>query len=452
MANIQKIQGKKGIAYRIRVSYGCNSEGNQIRKSFTWTPEAGMSEREIQRELSKEVIDFENRVRGGLVDRNIRFSEFSVKWIEEYVAKQLSPKYRHEAEKLLVDINKVIGHIPIQDLKKGDLQELYRILAEKPYTTFKRILNVNGKQQAKKVSRYRSPSTIRHYHRIISAILTKATQWDYLEHNICLGKRIELPKCEKHDPKCLQDHDIRTLVECLKNAPIQYKTLIKLILYTGMRNGEAMGLEWQDIDFSQNMISVRRVSQYLGGIGVFTKEPKNKTSVRTIPVVPEVMGMLRKYREWQVEQIKQVGELWKVNPDDPNEIFCDHWHQCVHKDDVKNVYCSDTHKCDDYRDADRLFTQKNGIPMHPDTGLRWLKRLIAKTDLPDIGIHSLRHTNVSIMLAKGVPLSTVAKLVGHSSPDTTMKIYAHSISTAESMAVKEVADVIDTGPVNGINQ
>jgi integrase len=443
MASVQRIEGKKGISYRIRVGAGYDSEGKQIRKSMTWCPSPGMTEKQIEKELNRVTIDFEKKVENGLVFENVKFKEFSEKWINDYVKKQCSPKYLFFAERLLVDINREIGHIPLQKLKKAHLQELYSKLASEPRILEKKVKDEEGKTVTRVVKRYKSPSTILHYHKIVSTILTKATQWDYISHNICLGKGIELPKRNKPKPKYLQDDEVLKLVDYLENAPIEYRTFIMLLLYTGLRTGEAMGLEWIDIDFDNNLISVNRASQYISGKGIFTKETKNTSSERVIRVAPEVMALLKQYKAWQNEQRLKVGPYWKANPENAEEKHCDNWNLCKQRKDKQRPYCPQTANCNDYKNIDRLFTQFNGIPMHPDTVLRWLKRFIAKTDLPDFNIHSLRHTNVSLMIMQGVPLPTVAKLAGHSTTATTIKIYSHSIKTAEQMAADLVANVIN---------
>lgn len=324
-------------------------------------------------------------------------------------------------------------------MRKAHIQALYNKLSEEIKIIEKKTTDRDGNIIVEKIVKRKSPSTILHYHRLVSTILTKATQWDYISNNICLGKGIELPKQKKYQPKYLQEADVLRLAEYLQDAPIEYKTMILLLLYTGMRNGEALGLEWQDIDFKNNLISINKSSQYIGGIGVFTKETKNTSSERINKVVPELMDLLRQYKVWQSEKRLKQGVLWKANPINTDEKFCDCWNKC--EKNGKGVYCSII--CKDHKDIDRLFTQFNGIPMHSETPRQWLKKFIKKNDLPDFNIHSLRHTNVSLLIMQGIPLPTVARLVGHSSTATTSKIYSHSIQSAEQLAIEKVANVIN---------
>ncbi len=177
--------------------------------------------------------------------------------------------------------------------------------------------------------------------------------------------------------------------------------MIRLFLLSGVRRGELCGLEWKDIDFKNNMITVCRTSQYLPGKGIFTKGTKTDSSVRTIRLPEQTFEMLKEFRKWQRKRRVAVGDRWV--------------------------------------DCDRLFTQDDGSPIHPDSISGWFHDFISRTDLPQISIHSLRHTNITLLLAAGVPLRTVSYRAGHAQTSTTANIYSHAIRTADEKA----ADVLE---------
>ena len=172
--------------------------------------------------------------------------------------------------------------------------------------------------------------------------------------------------------------------------------MIDLLLYTGLRKGELLGLEWRDIDFDKGLMQILRSSQYIPGTGIITKGPKNKKSQRTIKLSPSVVNMLRDYRVWQTEQRLAVGDRWE--------------------------------------DCGRLFTTWDGHPMHPDTLPRWFDKFLKRHGLPDINIHGLRHTCASLMIASHVDLRTVSRRLGHAQVSTTGNIYAHQIQSADEAA------------------
>lgn len=142
-------------------------------------------------------------------------------------------------------------------------------------------------------------------------------------------------------------------------------------------------------------------SQYIPGKGIFTKETKTETSDRTIKLPLQAFEMLKEYKKVQKEDQLRAGDKW-----------------------VK---------------TDRIFTQWNGEPIHPDSITGWFREFIQKTDLPQVSIHSLRHTNITLLIAAGVPLRTVSYRAGHAQTSTTANIYSHAIRTADEMA----ADVLD---------
>ena len=215
------------------------------------------------------------------------------------------------------------------------------------------------------------------------------------------ASRVRPPRVERKEAKYLDEKQTLKLLELLENETPLHKTMIKLFIYSGLRRGELCALEWKDIDFANNLITVRRTSQYLPGKGIFTKETKTVTSDRTIKLPLQAFEMLKEYKKGQKEDQLRAGDKW-----------------------VK---------------TDRIFTQWNGEPIHPDSITGWFREFIQKTDLPQVSIHSLRHTNITLLIAAGVPLRTVSYRAGHAQTSTTANIYSHAIKTADEMA----ADVLD---------
>jgi integrase len=164
------------------------------------------------------------------------------------------------------------------------------------------------------------------------------------------------------------------------------------------------GLEWKDIDFENKIISVCRSSQYVAGKGIFTKETKTETSDRTIKLPSPAFQVLKEHKVWQAQERLKMGDKWVA--------------------------------------SDRIFTQCDGKPMSPDTITGWFHDFIAKTDLPQITIHSLRHTNATLLIAAGVPLRTVSNRLGHAQTSTTSNIYSHAICTLDELAADALDDIL----------
>ena len=446
---------KRGDSYKITSSCGY-ANGKQIRKYSTWTPPAGMSEKQIKKELERQKVLFDEKCHTGQVlDGTIRFSEFAEKWFNEYAIKQLRPKTVARYKALLIRINAGIGHIKLDKLQPHHLLTFYDNLAETGVRSdvkyrcsvdFKALLKdqgltktaftssagvsiavLNSITNEKNISHISaeniskalglpldqiftpignddtlSAKTILHHHRLISSILSVSVQWQVIFSNPC--DRVKPPKVEKTEPRYLDEKQAARLLALLQSESIQNRTMIQLLLLTGFRRGELLGLEWSDIDFKKQVIHVRRSSLYLPDKGIFVDETKNSTSERAIKVSASAFQSLKEFRLWQNEQRLKLGDQWQ--------------------------------------NSDRLFTTWNGKPMHPDTLTGWFHDFIARSGLPQISIHSLRHTNATLQIANGVPLTTVAGRLGHANASTTTKIYAHAIKSADAAAAETLQNIL----------
>lgn len=113
MATIEK----RGATYRISVSAGYDSQGKQIKKRMTWKPSPEMTERQIQKELQRQAVLFEEQVQNGLyIDNSIRFSEFADIWLNDYAIPHLRPSTVDGYKRNLVRLNAHIGHIKLNKL------------------------------------------------------------------------------------------------------------------------------------------------------------------------------------------------------------------------------------------------------------------------------------------------------------------------------------------------
>lgn len=97
---------------------------------------------------------------------------------------------------------------------------------------------------------------------------------------------------------------------------------------------------------------------------------------------------------------------------------------------------------DKWNDTGKVFTQSTGKPMHPDTITGWIHKFVSRNNLPNICVHSLRHTNASLLIANNINITTVSKRLGHANTATTTKIYAHAIRTADEIAADTLQDIL----------
>lgn len=280
-----------------------------------------------------------------------------------------------------------MGHLKIEQIKPTHLMEFYANLQEDG-------IREDGKPGGL------SERTILHHHRLLSSIFNDAVQWQVIPSNP--ASRVKPPKVQKKPGAYYDEVQTAALLAAVENESLKYKVLIHLAVATGLRRGELMGLEWQDINFDKSTLEVRQASQYVPGKGSFTKEPKNETSKRIMSVPASVMTLLKQYKVHQAEERLKVGDMWQG--------------------------------------SNRLFTTWDGQPMHPDTISKWFPQFLKKHNLPPLPFHGIRHTAATILIGQGAPVKNISARLGHSNISTTMDIYGHALKSID----KEIADKLDT--------
>ena len=190
----------------------------------------------------------------------------------------------------------------LDKIKPTDIMKFYDMLEND--TQIRRLKNNKGERLTKPLSQ----KTILEHHRLLRAMLHKAVYWQLIVNNP--AERVQPPKTRKPKRKYYDDEQCKILLENLETQEIKYKVAIIITIFTGVRLGELMGLEWNDIDFRNGIISINKASQYLSDKGVFTKEPKTESSIREVAIPTFVISLLEEYKLWYEEQKSLYGELW----------------------------------------------------------------------------------------------------------------------------------------------
>lgn len=377
MAGSIEKRGKN--SYRLSCLAGYNLQGKPIKKTKT----VHGTKKEAEIELAKFVADVQN---GMVIEgKSLRFSEFTEIWKRDYGSKELAPStYKRYCRMLETRLLPYFGHFYVNKIKPTDIMQFYDLLSKD--TQLVRKKDNDGNKTLKPLS----GKTILEHHRLLRAMLHKAVYWQVIVSNP--AERVQPPKAKKPKRKYYDDDQCKILLENLEQLDeeqIKYKTAIILTVFTGVRLGELMGLEWNDIDFRNGIVSINRSSQYLADTGVFTKVPKTESSIREVAIPDFVISLLEEYKLWYEEQKSLCGELWN--------------------------------------NSNRLFVQEDGKPMHPSTISKWFVKFIGQIGLPVINFHGLRHTNATLLIAQNVDVAVVAARLGHAQITTTLNFYVHPI-------------------------
>ena len=377
MAGSIEKRGKN--SYRLSCLAGYNLQGKPIKKTKT----VHGTKKEAEIELAKFVADVQN---GMVIEgKSLKFSEFTEIWKRDYGSKELAPStYKRYCRMLETRLLPYFGHFYVNKIKPTDIMQFYDLLSKD--TQLVRKKDNDGNKTLKPLS----GKTILEHHRLLRAMLHKAVYWQVIVSNNY--KRIKQTKTKKPKKKYYDDNQCKILLENLEQLyeeQIKYKTAIILTVFTGVRLGELMGLEWNDIDFRNGIVSINRSSQYLADTGVFTKLPKTESSIREVAIPDFVISLLEEYKLWYEEQKSLYGELW-IN-------------------------------------SNRLFVQADVKPMHPSTISKWFVKFIEQIGLPVINFHGLRHTNATLLIAQNIDVAVVAARLGHAQITTTLNFYVHPI-------------------------
>lgn len=452
---------KRGDTYQIRVSCGYDTTGKQITRTKTWKPERDMTEKQKEKELQRIAVLFEEQCSQGLyLDSSMKFATFSDIWLKDYAEKQLRATTVFNYRNMMKTINKGIGHLRMDRIQPHHLMSFYDELqrngkqikvSQLPSQSFfdevqrqslskielsrragvgrsvitslycgERISFDSARKLAlaiqKPIESVFKPSaegqkslsgkTVLNHHRLISSVLETAVKWQIILANPC--DRVQSPKAERKEARYLDEKEATEILRLLQNEPIKFRAMITLLLYSGMRRGELCGLTWGDIDFNTGIVDINKSSLYLPRKGVFDDTTKNKTSARSIKLPRFVLDTLQEWKKEQTLLCMQSGTAW----------IGERGKEC------------------------KVFTQDNGKPIHPCTVTISFNKFIEKHNLPGASVHSLRHTNATLMIASGVDIRTVSKRLGHAQTSTTTNIYTHAIRTADELASEAIDDIL----------
>lgn len=334
--------------WQARITY--YEGGKRRRKAFY-----GATRKEAQEKLLQALADLQR----GIMPTTGRqtLGEFLTFWLEESARPTLRPRtYRRYHEIVHLHLVPTLGHITLSKLTPLQVQKL---------------LN-------EKLASGLSPATVMYILAVLRRALGQAEKWQLVPRNV--AKLVDAPRVSREE--------VQRLLETARGHRLY--ALFVLAVALGLRQGELLGLRWQDVDFERGTLTVAVQLQTIDGKQVLV-EPKTIRSRRTLQIPQFVLDVLQQHRANQLLEKAQAGESW--------------------------------------REHGLVFASSVGTPVPARNLLRLWYNLLKKAGLPKRPFHQLRHTAASYLLAMGCDLRTVQQVLGHSQVGLTANLYTHVMPT-----------------------
>ena len=466
MASIVRRDNKSGPCFRIQVKIKDRGSGKTKTHSTTWKPPPGMPEKQMQREVVIFADKYEGQMRAAslsasgeqFMSAETTLKEYAAWWLKRR-KDEISVTYFVNCKNSIKDISDNIGAYKLRELNPSIIQRYYDMIDKRERTivtitplpnAIRQRMEETGKNymylryDAKVCSSTLSVAlrgenvsiefaetlakelgtevkklfvinkrTVKYAYesnhkikRTLRVILATAKKQRLIADNYASADFINFPKRPQREIDYMNDDDAKRFYAAAEACTdIKIKTATEILLLTGIRRGELCGLEWDDIDFESETITINRSVVTVKGHAPITKEPKTHSSNRVIGISGHLLQVLREYKSWYDGYREDLGDKW-IN-------------------------------------SNRLFIREFGDPVYPTTVEYWVDKICAAAGLPHRSVHSLRHTNITMQIAAGVPLVTVAGRAGHARTSTTTDIYSHFLKSSDKTAARILESIFE---------
>jgi integrase len=329
-----------------------------------------------QSEVIAKLDEAANDLRHGMlaVGPNVTLQEYLENWLEKVHKPLVRLSTYLNYRKLLKNyIVPGLGRVKMHKLTPQQVQAFY----------------------SKKISDGLSPKTVNNIHGVLHKALDNAVKWNILPRNVC--DAVTPPRIPRQEKNVLSKEQAQLLLLEVKTHRLE--ALLALAITTGMREGELLALRWQDINFEDRSLQVKRAVSYLKEYGYVESEPKTAKSRRTIKLPVFVIDILKRHRAQQEELRRQVGNSWI--------------------------------------EKDLVFINAQGYYYSSSTLRKVFQRFLASISLPHMRFHDLRHSAATILLAMKVHPKVVQEILGHSQIAMTLDVYSHALPSMQEDVTKQ---------------
>lgn len=374
MMNFDKLikEKKKGFYFRIDVG---KDPVTGKRKQASFGPFR------TKTEAKKELLKIKNQVDNGsyFKESTEDFSMFMERWFNTSYKRTVEITTAKSREYVIRNhIMKYFQHKKINEITTFDIDSFYVDKLDSGY----------------------SGAYIRQMHNLLNQAFDQAVKWSLVKVNPV--KNAKPPKVKSEEKITWTVDEVNRFLNLIKDSSMEIPYL--LAIFTGMRRGEVLGLKWDDVDFENKKIRIKRSLCFVSGKGLIFKEPKTKKSKRQISISQHVVNVLKKHKQKQEFQKEKLGVQYQDN---------------------NLIVCTD-----------------DGKPLDPRNLLRQFYRLIEEANVPRISFHDLRHTHATILMQQGENPKVVSERLGHSRVGITLDLYSHVSDDLQEQAAEKFENAL----------
>ncbi|MBR7149740.1 MAG: site-specific integrase [Oscillospiraceae bacterium] len=373
----------KIVSYKFRAFLGRTETGKQVTSYTTWRVPDGLSPAKAQKAAEKAAAQWERELREGpqkelapperikqheIARTHTEFSAFT--WEMWFPLRISDGQHKHTTVEFYRHTTRRVAEY----FKGQTLQSITTLDVQ-------RVLNYFRTDYRNKQGKPISDKTVRHSYCVLVLIFDFAVELELIPKNPM--DKVNCPKLAKKKVNAFTKEQAQEFLTLLASSPLDFRCMMYLLITAGLRRGELLGLQWQDIDFEHLAIEIRRNVTYSPARGIILDTPKTNTSSRIIPLLPSVAALLKTYR---AETPFGSGK------------------------------------------TDLLFPGEHGndIPRSPSAITQRVKRFMQLHGLPDMSPHDLRHSCATLLLSSGADIKSVQEILGHTDASTTLNFYVRS--------------------------
>lgn len=336
----------------------------------------GRTRAEVAEKLTKEMADRDS----GLVfdSKNLSLSAYLNRWLNDSVRDNVKQN-TYESHEYFVrrHIVPTLGHFKLRNLTPAHVQRLYR----------------------DKLDSGLSSRTVELVHTTLRKALNQAVKWELVPRNVADAAQAPRPKKREIRPLTLEQ--VRVLLNTTRGDRLE--ALYVLAISAGLREGELLGLRWEDVDIDRGVLRVRQqLTRTRDGLS-FTAPKRGKS--RSVQLTPDATQALKSHRKRQLEERLGSAGLWQ--------------------------------------DSGLVFTTGKGTPLDvANLTYRSFRPLLERAGLPRIRFHDLRHTFATLMLSNNEHPKVVQEMLGHATITQTMDTYSHVLPNMQEQAASRLGALL----------